>query len=116
MDRLVGASARQVAIRIRRSRKGPVEMDECRRSPRIRTYIGGKISFHASYCIVDCLVRDLSTSGAKLVLSGSAIIPGHFDLLLPGKGLKLRSEVVWRGSNRIGVTFLSKEDMRAAPR
>jgi hypothetical protein len=80
----------------------------------VRTYIGGKISFHASYCIVDCLVRDLSTSGAKLVFSGSAIIPSQFDLLLPGKGLKLRSEVAWRGVNRIGVTFLSKEEMRGA--
>jgi hypothetical protein len=102
------------AVRRRRSRKEPFEMVECRRSPRLRTYIGGKISFHASYCIVDCLVRDLSTSGAKLVFSGSAMIPGSFDLLLPGKGLKLRAEVVWRGHNRIGVAFLAKEEIRRA--
>ncbi len=41
---------------------------------RLRTYLGAKISFDAGYCVIDCLVRDLSQDGAKLVLSETAIL------------------------------------------
>ncbi|WP_412758542.1 PilZ domain-containing protein [Methylobacterium radiotolerans] len=82
-------------------------MLERRNTPRLRTYLGAKISFDASYCVVDCLVRDLSQNGAKLVLSETAILPGYFDLIVPKKGWTLRAELVWRGTDRIGVAFLN---------
>lgn len=83
-------------------------MVERRSIPRLRTYLGAKISFDASYCVVDCLVRDLSRNGAKLVLSGTAILPSHFDLIVTTKGWKLHAELMWRGTDQIGVAFLDK--------
>lgn len=81
-------------------------MVERRFAQRLRTYLWAKISFDASYCVVDCLVRDLSRNGAKLSLSETAILPGYFDLIVPQKGWKLRVELVWRDTDRVGVAFL----------
>lgn len=57
---------------------------------------------------MDCLVRDLSQNGAKLVLSETAILPSYFDLIMPQKGFKLRAELMWRDGDRVGVIFLDK--------
>jgi hypothetical protein len=35
---------------------------------RRRTYLGGKISFDDSYCVVECLIRDMSRNGARLIV------------------------------------------------
>lgn len=83
-------------------------MVERRGVPRVRSYIGAKISFNASYCVMDCLVRDLSQNGAKLVLSETALLPRHFDVVMPQKGLKLRAELMWRDGDRVGVAFLDR--------
>lgn len=86
-------------------------MIERRNAPRLRTYLGAKISFDANYCVVDCLVRDLSRNGAKLVLSGTVILPAYFDLIVPKKGWKLRAELVWRDTDRVGVSFLDRGNL-----
>jgi hypothetical protein len=73
---------------------------------RLRTYLGGKIWFNAGYCVVDCLVRDLSPSGAKLSLYGTAVLPDRFQLIVPKNSWKLKAEVIWRTNDRVGVTFV----------
>lgn len=86
-------------------------MIERRNDPRLRTYLGAKISFDANYCVVDCLMRDLSRNGAKLVLSETAILPAYFDLIVPKKGWKLRAGLVWRDTDRVGVAFLDRGNL-----
>jgi hypothetical protein len=44
--------------------------------------------------IVDCVVRNISASGAKLALAGSLPIPGEFELQIPQKGCSVPA---WRG-------------------
>jgi hypothetical protein len=79
---------------------------ERRELHRRRTYLAGKISFDASYCVVDCLIRDMSRNGARLAFSSTAIVPSHFDLLVPKHGSKLRAELIWREADQVGVAFL----------
>jgi hypothetical protein len=78
-------------------------MVETRSAPRHRVLKAGTIEFGGS--AIDCVVRNLSTTGAALEISSQVGIPERFALVVPGDGLHLRCDVVWRKSYRIGVTF-----------
>src|SRR5438309_8605240 len=80
-------------------------MRERRGFQRGRTYLGGRLAFNNQYCSIDCLVRNMSRNGAKLVFESTVLLPGEFDLMLPQKGESRRARVVWRQQDEAGVTF-----------
>ncbi len=82
-------------------------MQELREFPRRRTFLGGRIAFSNQYCSVECLVRDMSQSGARLVFEGMVLLPGEFNLLLPQRGESRRARIVWRQQDEAGVTFVA---------
>jgi hypothetical protein len=49
-------------------------MGEKRRSPRLRTIKGGSIMF-GSVAAIDCIIRNMSDSGASLEVENPAAIP-----------------------------------------
>ena len=80
----------------------------CRRQaaalyPRPITRLGA-ISFDGLSGSVGCLIRNLSATGALLVV-GKADIPESFDLLVRDDGGHKKCRVVWRSGDRIGVMF-----------
>jgi hypothetical protein len=77
-------------------------MAETRSAPRHRVLKAGTIEFGGA---IDCLVRNLSTTGATLEISSQVGIPERFALVVAGDGLHLRCDVVWRKNYRIGVAF-----------
>jgi hypothetical protein len=81
-------------------------MQERRQYRRGRTYLGGRLAFNNQYCAIDCLVRNMSQNGAKLVFEGTVLLPGEFELNLPQKGESRRARVVWRQQSETGVSFL----------
>ncbi len=76
---------------------------ERRQVPRRTVLKSGRIVFNAGRSTIDCTVRNLSSSGAKLVLSSVVGIPDSFDLLLDGA--RHPSRVVWRTLKELGVEF-----------
>jgi PilZ domain len=55
-----------------------------------------------------CMVRDISSTGAALELSGLAQIVRRakaFTLLIPEDRLRLSCRVVWQRDYRVGVAF-----------
>jgi len=78
-------------------------MDEQRAAPRTRILIAGTIAFAGR--AVNCMVRNLSLSGAALDVARPAGIPEHFTLVFPADRLRMLCRVVWRKENRIGVAF-----------
>ncbi|TNC15353.1 PilZ domain-containing protein [Methylobacterium terricola] len=87
-------------------------MSELRRETRLRTFLKGRIVFNNGNSSMDCLVRDLSGSGARLMLSQTATLPGGFDLLIPARDRVHRATLRWRREDSIGVTF-AEEPVRA---
>jgi len=81
-------------------------MRERREFQRRRTFLGGRLAFNNQYGAIDCLVRNMSQNGAKLVFEGTVLLPGEFDLMLPQKGERCHARVVWRQQDEAGVTFL----------
>jgi hypothetical protein len=67
---------------------------------------GGTISFHQLGTSTDCRVRNISESGACLMVASPVGIPDEFDLLLDSDNTPRRCRVEWRSTNQIGVSFL----------
>jgi hypothetical protein len=80
-------------------------MSERRKTSRTKSFLRGRILFNNRQSGVDCLVRDYSEDGARLIVSDTAGIPGVIDLHIPQKDQTLRAHVQWRGAKDVGVTF-----------
>jgi hypothetical protein len=82
---------------------------ENRRGERYRVLSHGRIM--AGGVVADCVVRDLSESGARLGVSRKVRLPQQFDLLFAGHGLELRARVRWRRGDYVGVSFCLEEQV-----
>lgn len=80
-------------------------LSEHRSEARQRVFLKGRISFNNGASSMDCLVRDLSTAGARLALTETATLPDVFDLYIPQKDRSFRSTLRWRRDDGVGVTF-----------
>jgi hypothetical protein len=80
------------------------QMVETRVASRHRVLKAATIEFGGDS--IDCVIRDLSTTGAQLEVSNQTSgIPTKFTLVIPGDALHLPCAVVWRSQYRIGVHF-----------
>jgi hypothetical protein len=77
---------------------------ERRSGQRQRVLKGATLSFNGGYGAFECVIRDQSAGGARLMLGDAAGVPAHFDLHLKGETPR-RAKVRWRGGNAIGVSF-----------
>jgi hypothetical protein len=84
-------------------------MDERRRTVRRRSLLGGQIAFGRRSATMDCLVRNTSIGGARLVFDNPVVIPGEFELAIPHRQRSFRTRVVWRRGSELGVAFLDEE-------
>ena len=57
-------------------------MPEHRHSQRTRMLRAGKIVFNNKSSVIDCLVRNLSPTGACLLVSNVIGVPSTFELLI----------------------------------
>jgi len=65
----------------------------------------GKLVMHSGGLPRDCLITDISESGARL-FSEAPDVPDFFDLLISGESpIRQECQVVWRLGGEIGVTF-----------
>jgi PilZ domain-containing protein len=78
-------------------------MAEHRRAPRHNVLKTGTLKFGRNS--INCLVRNLSVTGAAIEIASRAELPERFVLVVPGDGLQLPCRAVWRKEQRIGVTF-----------
>jgi hypothetical protein len=80
---------------------------ELRCQARRRTLKAGIIAFQARHSTLDCTVRDISASGARLRIDASQSAPDGFELIIELDGLEVPCRVVWRQDKEIGVSFTS---------
>jgi hypothetical protein len=78
-------------------------MEEHRVAPRRRMLKAGTIEFGGGG--IDCIVRNLSETGAALEVVSPLFIPDRFTLFVPSEQFKQRCHIVWRREKRIGVAF-----------
>jgi hypothetical protein len=89
-------------------------MSERRRAARKKSFLRGVFYFNMRRSVADCLIRDISEEGARIIFSDTVSIPDIVELYIPQKEQTLRAHVQWRHGNELGVTF-GDEPEAAAP-
>ena len=79
--------------------------DQKRNKVRQRALLSGKIYFNNRASVFDCLVRDMSLDGARLVLTDLISTPDAIDLYIPQKEQTFSARVAWRNGVELGVEF-----------
>jgi hypothetical protein len=76
---------------------------ERRAVPRKPVLMSGAIEFAGS--TINCLIRDISISGAALDVTNPHDLPERFNLVFKADGSNIPCHVIWRQEERIGVAF-----------
>jgi hypothetical protein len=95
---------------------GPTDDAANRRvARRMRTLKKATIILHGGYSVYDCVIRNLSDTGAMLQVAPLGI-PNHFDLRLDAPVPSHPCTVRWRTDSAMGVSFddVSQPANRAA--
>jgi hypothetical protein len=78
---------------------------ERRRVARQKSFLRGTVHFNHRRSVLDCLIRDVSPYGARLIFSDVVSTPDTMDLHIPQKEETLRTHVIWRYGREVGVAF-----------
>jgi hypothetical protein len=76
---------------------------ERRATPRKPVLMSGAIEVSGSS--TNCLIRDISISGAALDVTNPLDIPERFDFVFKADGTHIPCHVIWREDEQIGVAF-----------
>jgi hypothetical protein len=79
-------------------------MIEKRAAPRHRVLKHGTLAFGGGGGI-DCMVRNISSSGARLDVANPIGLPESFTLVIQTDQFMRRCHPVWSSERRIGVAF-----------
>jgi PilZ domain len=78
-------------------------------SNRARVLKGAKIISFNHMLVLDCTVRDLSVTGAKLMCADPLSVANTFRLMLPAENSIQDARVVWRREGMLGIEFTSEK-------
>jgi PilZ domain len=80
-------------------------MGERRQQGRRKSFLRGLVYYDNKHGALNCLVRDLSDDGARIIFSENVTLPEMFDLHILQKNVTLRARVTWRRGDEIGLGF-----------
>lgn len=81
-------------------------MQERRKEGRSPAYLGGQITTARKLTSIDCVVRNTSGAGARLVVANATMLPDTFELHIPRKNTAFRVRARWRRLEDVGVEVM----------
>lgn len=90
---------------------------ERRVAQRVRTLKRAKVLFNNRFSTFDCIVRNISATGALLTIDEAAHLPKTFDIVIGEEGPERPAKLVYRRGMLAGIRFLdviSEDDEQAA--
>ncbi|BCJ90174.1 hypothetical protein IZ6_09090 [Terrihabitans soli] len=78
---------------------------ERRKHIRTTSYLGGRVAFNHLYATRDCLIRNISEDGCRLVFAETTSLPERFVLSIPSREQAINARLVWRSDKEAGVAF-----------
>ncbi|ALN73879.1 PilZ domain-containing protein [Aureimonas sp. AU20] len=82
------------------------DSSERRVAPRTRIFKRAQILFNNRYSTVDCIVRNISATGALLTIDGSVPLPKHFEFRMGDDEAIRSAKLVYRRELFAGIHFL----------
>jgi hypothetical protein len=86
---------------------------EHRRSQRTRTILQGRVVLNNRFSLLECIVRDLSNTGAQIAFAHPVTLPSEVELEIPKRRLSVRAKVMWSDGKSHGLMFLGGAQERA---
>lgn len=80
---------------------------ERRGSPRMRILKKGKLILPNNTSVFDCVIRDISETGARLSCEQTGMLPNELQLMFFAIREVRYIRVVWRRPGELGVQFLT---------
>lgn len=84
---------------------------EPRAAQRQRVLLSGKIAYDGGTYSYNCVIRDISASGAKLGIRGTTVLPHVFFLIDLKHSIAFDCAMVWRNATQCGVKFFGSHDL-----
>ncbi len=78
---------------------------ERRGAERHRVLKGATLSFNNGYGAFECVVKNLSETGARLAFGETSAVPSQFSLQFSGEKQRRQAVVRWRTMNALGVSM-----------
>ncbi|MFC0243417.1 PilZ domain-containing protein [Rhodopseudomonas telluris] len=91
-------------------------MDDRRKTRRDKVVYGGIATVSDRGATRDCVVRNISETGATIEFGSAAGLPEQIALTVPRKARTYPSTVVWRRGNVAGLAFSSGDNSELAER
>ena len=85
-----------------------------RTSDRIRSFLRAQIIFNNRMSTIDCIVKNISSTGARVALNDSVTVPTEFDIYIPQRGRSHHARLIWRDKDAIGIDFIDAPSQAAA--
>ena len=82
------------------------EQRDDRAAPRQRVLLAGRMVYGDADLTVNCAIRDLSESGARVRISSAVALPSRVRLIEVKTGRAFECEVAWRRMPEIGLKFI----------
>jgi hypothetical protein len=86
-----------------------------RDSERILAFLKATVRYQNKNVTMDCIVRNISQTGARLEICAPVSLPIEFELEIPARGAMLQCQLKWRNSNAVGVRFKDIAHPPSAP-
>lgn len=87
-----------------------------RKARRKRTLLSGKLAYGAGAFSIDCVISDLSETGARVQVQPGATIPDEVYLIHLRARIAYEAKVAWRRGDFAGFEFHAKHDLESADR
>jgi hypothetical protein len=78
------------------------------RAERVRTILGARAVFNGGRSSIDCQIRNISNTGARISLAEGLSLPGAFELEVPSRNNTYQVALRWRTKDAAGVQFVDK--------
>jgi hypothetical protein len=78
---------------------------DARRANRERTLLPGRISFGDGILSMECIVMQLSESGARIKLPPGVSLPDRFHIAIPQREVNCHARLIWRKTDQAAVEF-----------
>jgi PilZ domain len=88
---------------------------DSRAAKRLRVLKSAKIIYNFSQSVMDCTVRDMSGTGAKIICANNHLLPDDIRIVFMQDNTIRDAKVMWRRGEQIGIKFTS-DPQRAPPR
>jgi hypothetical protein len=90
-------------------------MVERRQTSRQKSFLRGRIIFDKGRFSLDCMIRDLSNLGARIIFADNVNVPDVVDLHIPQKNKTARAFVTWHHGDEIGIAFSETDRVTSPP-